>query len=588
MGTHLAAFYSPDDDLEHALQLVSLPSIGPTAFLVSDTTFSPAGQGNRKLLDTLAAPTYEAVVALSGVYSPLDGLRYAFVATSNNQIYATAYKQDSTKPEFGPVLVYDTPFPSYPPHSIVDIAAFFSSDSDPALDNQIYIAVLMANGDLWAIFGTHDVIGSWTAIGLLFAHAPQGKNICAYYSPQDQERHMLIATDHDITHVHFTSHSTQQEALAHFDETILAISGFYTPDDQMQHSITATTDGSAYHVQEIVFQLGIQIPPTTLLGTVNFTLLDIGAYVKPDAGRHVIMVGTTGNPYPNDTQLYLSWYYPGWQGFAYGPWPTLPPWYPKILDFEASPTNAAGYAEISAGDSVTLSWQVASFGAQDTKVWLIGWRYNPEGDYWRKDDLPLIGNLSVTPPVQTLYSLWTNTPSLGGTSDMRNLWVFFKPGPAQAKIVYFTAAPNDGYINLGTAATLSWQITDSQADTKASLQGRVGLGGSGAVVLNLANVSLQGSQSVTPGEDTRYTLTVTDSRGQVSQAKWVTVYAPPTPPPGSVFYFKMTNAQSQITPCFTLAIYAKDKETAKAMAEQQNGGYKAESIDASQFMTACG
>jgi len=156
------------------------------------------------------------------------------------------------------------------------------------------------------------------------------------------------------------------------------------------------------------------------------------------------------------------------------------------------------------------------------------------------------------------------------------------PPPIPAKIEYLNAEPNNGYINLGTSATLSWRVTNYQADTKAKLQGRVG-----AVVFNKANVSLQGSQSVTPGEDTQYTLTVTDSRGQVSQAKWVTVYAPISSPP-LLFYFKMTNPQSQITPCFTIAIYAKDKETAKALAEQQNGGYKAESIDASQFMTACG
>lgn len=162
------------------------------------------------------------------------------------------------------------------------------------------------------------------------------------------------------------------------------------------------------------------------------------------------------------------------------------------------------------------------------------------------------------------------------------------PPPLPAKIEYLNAEPNNGYVNLGTSATLNWQVTNTQADTKATLQGRVGLGGSGAVVFNKANVKLQGSQMVTPGEDTQYTLTVSDSRGKVSQAKWVTVYAPPTPPPGSVFYFKMTNPQSEVTPCFTLAIYAKDMATATVLAEQQNGGYTAASIDASQLMTACG
>lgn len=158
------------------------------------------------------------------------------------------------------------------------------------------------------------------------------------------------------------------------------------------------------------------------------------------------------------------------------------------------------------------------------------------------------------------------------------------PPPQPAKIVYFRAAPNDGYINVGQSATLSWQITNYQTDTNVSLKGKEGVG---PPVLNIPRLPIQGSQTVTPAYDTQYTLTVSDSRGQISQTKLVKLYAA-SPPIGSVFYFKMTNPQSQVTACFTVAIYANDQMAAKRMAEQQNGGYKAESINASQFATACG
>jgi hypothetical protein len=56
---------------------------------------------------------------------------------------------------------------------------------------------------------------------------------------------------------------------------------------------------------------------------------------------------------------------------------------------------------------------------------------------------------------------------------------------------------------------------------------------------------------------------------------------------GQFFYFKMENAQSKITPCFTIAVFADTEAHAQALAEAQNGGYTATSIDAGEFSTAC-
>ena len=333
MGNNITAFYSPDDDLEHAL---TFDVLFPGGSGITDTSFSPSTQGHYRSLP-YGCPQVQSdnVRAISGLYSPLDGLRYVLLASFENQVYISWYSEnvhapaDPRLPCGGFELVYDTPFPSYPLASIADIAAFFSPD-----DNQIYVTVLMKNGDLWELFGTKETVGSWSAIPFLFVQTPGGQSITAYYAPQDQERHMLIATDHDITHVHFTSNSTAQEAFPHIDETILAISGFYTPDDEIQHVIVAsiqTTNGGENRVSEITFQTGVQTPAIRQLGIVDFNLGGIGAYVKPDSGRHVIMQVTTSpsslsSPGSFQGELYLSWYYPGWTGFVYGPWPPTSPW----------------------------------------------------------------------------------------------------------------------------------------------------------------------------------------------------------------------------------------------------------------------
>src|SRR6266851_272564 len=90
MGKHLAAFYSADDNLEHAL-LLSFESPPPNPFfMVSDATFSPETQGHRRIVQRgVALP-----VAITGAYSPIDGLRYAFFATPDNQVFVSTYTQE--------------------------------------------------------------------------------------------------------------------------------------------------------------------------------------------------------------------------------------------------------------------------------------------------------------------------------------------------------------------------------------------------------------------------------------------------------------------------------------------------------------
>ena len=165
------------------------------------------------------------------------------------------------------------------------------------------------------------------------------------------------------------------------------------------------------------------------------------------------------------------------------------------------------------------------------------------------------------------------------------VWVLPKgsPRPELApSISSFAASPNDGYINVGDSATLSWQTVFCGSDCLVSLRGRDGLG---TLVLNVPKVNSSGSRLVTPHYDTTYTLQAVNPVGSASKQKLVSLYG--TSPSGTVFYFKMTTTGIAATQCFTIAVYALDQASAKRIAEQTNGGYNATSIDADQFTTAC-
>jgi hypothetical protein len=114
-------------------------------------------------------------------------------------------------------------------------------------------------------------------------------------------------------------------------------------------------------------------------------------------------------------------------------------------------------------------------------------------------------------------------------------------------------------------------------------------------VLNVSFLPASGSINVKPVETiTQYTLTAYSRTGSVSKTLQVQLAPPGGGGGGQVFYFKMTTSGSgvlpPVTPCFTVAVYAPDgkAQTAKAIAEQENGSYEATQIDASQFTTACG
>jgi hypothetical protein len=150
-----------------------------------------------------------------------------------------------------------------------------------------------------------------------------------------------------------------------------------------------------------------------------------------------------------------------------------------------------------------------------------------------------------------------------------------------------TASPNDGYIYVGQSATLSWSITNCFANCYVSLQGHDGVNYVD-LLSSYAHLPLSGSIKITPTRSkmTKYTLVASSSDGSDTKDKVVQLYNGGSAS-GSVFFFKMTNNQSQVTPCFTIAIYSQDQNTAQQLAEQQNGGYTATPISYQQFVDGC-
>lgn len=319
MGRSIAAFYTPDDGLEHAAHVVPAPSQN-SGFPILDVTFSPWTQGHA--YPAVGSSLLNTLRAVGAAYSPIDGYRYIFFATTDNKLFWSRWSGKYKNPPKDPIFSGGTPFPlvneliGYQPSSIVDIAAYFTG-------GQLELLVLMNNGELWRMGGEPWSSNlSWSLIPF-FASFTGGRRIAVFEGAG--WGHVMIATTHDVIEVYYTWNRWGQVKIWHFNEAILDVGAFYTPEDGVAHIIVATpVSNRQTNVQEITF-VPAQVPPALRqLGTVNFVIDSLGAYEKPDLGRHVIMLESGGSRPP--VNLYLSWYYPGWSGFQYAPWPPLHPW----------------------------------------------------------------------------------------------------------------------------------------------------------------------------------------------------------------------------------------------------------------------
>jgi hypothetical protein len=175
--------------------------------------------------------------------------------------------------------------------------------------------------------------------------------------------------------------------------------------------------------------------------------------------------------------------------------PAPEPPLPAIVSFKAEPS------QVTKGEPVTLSWQVRNA----TKLLL-----SPIGELD-----PLLTSVRDTPAVTTTYTLVAiNT---AGRKVEKKITVKVRD-PNALEVLEFKAEPS--VITAGGTATLRWKV---QAASRVIIDNGVG------------EVAPQGETTVSPTEDTTYTLTATNDAGEVvTKSVKVTVTATPpvsTPPP---------------------------------------------------------
>ena len=190
----------------------------------------------------------------------------------------------------------------------------------------------------------------------------------------------------------------------------------------------------------------------------------------------------------------------------------------KLLFCYATPTN------IMAGESSTLFYQ----SQNATSVTING------------ASAPLGGSVAETPTQTTNYQIVAT--GTGGQTDSCSVAVTVTPGQLP-RIIRFSAVPTS--IAAGQTSTLLWVVENA---TKVHIEPVIG------------DVSLNGTQDVSPAATTTYTLTATNAFGSVPAQATVTVGAAvngpkitsfvatpnPSPSPGSpvVLTCNATNATS--------------------------------------------
>jgi uncharacterized cupredoxin-like copper-binding protein len=174
---------------------------------------------------------------------------------------------------------------------------------------------------------------------------------------------------------------------------------------------------------------------------------------------------------------------------------TLSPSQVTVVQFSAAP------ASITAGQSSTLNWVIQN-ATSATITPTLG-SVNASS-----------GTSSVTPSVTTTYTLTATGP--GGTVNATVTVTVGTPAVVNPQIIRFEANPVT--IAPGQQSTLSWTTTGA---TTVSISG-------------LGSEPLNGSATVQPAQTTTYTLTATNSSGQVTAPVTVTV-APGSIPQVVVF-----------------------------------------------------
>src|SRR5205085_3981410 len=110
--------------------------------------------------------------------------------------------------------------------------------------------------------------------------------------------------------------------------------------------------------------------------------------------------------------------------------------------------------------------------------------------------------------------------------------------------------PSLGYINAGSSATLTWHVSCGAGvpGCNVALRGADGEPQFSHQTLFLPALGFDGTFKVTPAQNSKYTLTVTNAgNGNLATSKAITVTLYHPPPMGGLqpFYFKM-NCNSSV------------------------------------------
>jgi hypothetical protein len=162
----------------------------------------------------------------------------------------------------------------------------------------------------------------------------------------------------------------------------------------------------------------------------------------------------------------------------------------KVLYCYATPMN------IMVGETATITYQTQN---ADTVTITPG-----------IGNVPKNGSVAVTPTATTNYTV-TATGGGGTVTDTCSVAVTVTPGTLP-RIIQFSAIP--GKIDQGQNSTLLWLVENA---TKVTISPTLG------------DVSISGTQDVSPAATTVYTITATNNAGSVTATTTVTVNV--TPPP---------------------------------------------------------
>jgi len=427
-------------------------------------------------------------------------------------------------------------------------------------------------------------------------------SIAASYNIDDQQRVVLVAArDGDVHEIYYTNPTTAalparhgDSVIGHYDN-IVAISGFYNEDDHFRVAIIATADGN---IREMFYH------PTkgrgeSVLTNLGGVMSVAGFYNRDDRYRVVLAATRNGDVY--------EIFYSPTKGKGQG----LLAHYDNLIAIAGTfmrDTNDRCLAALTAGGRLVQLLYHPKRGRREVvvnilprnsrsvainrKVLVIGTSNGSLARYAL--DSGGIISTAFKDGISGLHDVAVDSydaTNIVYSTDDGSIHKFLpppaQPAPPPTKVT-FTASPNNGYINFGESATLTWSVANCAQPCDVSMQGRDGFNYA-EVLMNASKLAISGSMTVTPTRSTmtKYTLTAkSSSTGSEAKSVVVQLYRAPAPS-GQVFYFRMTNSSSTVLRCFTMAIIAADEASAKSMAESQNGGYSATAITYSDFLNGC-